>query len=140
MHMQRKSPAARQRLSTGGSAEFESDLYDTRWRLVSAERSSLAVELTEAEVLWGTTADLAAPLDQCMNDLRRAIRAHLREVSNAPGQLESEDVIQARERTLYDQSSDGTDEFSRRVASAVTQIDRAVTPFLRSRGRPRQPR
>jgi hypothetical protein len=127
------SSTAEESKRKGWSPEFERAAYDRAWRSLAAARSNLAVELTEAEVLWGTNArELIEPLDDCIAELSRAVRLHLSE--SAPWyRMESEDVIRAREAILYDESIDGSDGFAKRIDTAVAKIDSALRPHLRSR-------
>lgn len=111
-------------------------MYERRFNALRQARSELAIELLEAEVLWGPDLRQAErELGKCVSELWLAVHRHVRE-QQGRGRPEPDEAWERRQAVLYQTSDDpAEDKFSGEVQEVVKRFEYLLRPHIGSHRR-----
>lgn len=108
-------------------------VYAERWNRVSAAWRELAVEVTEAEVLWSLPEEeLTSGLRKCTGKLYSAVMRFFDPEVQPGAATQTPGLDQRWRATIYAQINDSDpDEFRDELEAAVRQVEKIVRPHLK---------
>lgn len=111
-----------------------SKAYQARWERVQTERTSLYADLLQSEALWGRDLkDLFSVLFNLEHELLITIQHHLRVTNPRTSTIEKDairKIIEKRRDIMYDDTSDGGDDFKREFQGGIEAIEKFLKPKL----------